>query len=234
MTRSQKLLLPLALVAGAALPALALADDDDLRTRGADDCVLVVDRETTVTPSLAEVATTNPLREAAVLTLAKSDAAAELRVKLRQDVARGGDDDGERGRGPGRRGGLRVVEVADDQYRVSVAKPEGGRVTFTSERVRPRPGKLTLRLRAVVADAEGEPARSYRATVQVRAYQEVCAEDEAATTTGATTTEAADAPAAATTTTDTTPDAARGVERAEDEREDERRGRGRGRDRDRD
>lgn len=233
MNRTQKLLLPLALVAGAAVPALAVADEEDC---------LVPDRSVTVTSALADAATTNPLREAAVLSFTASDPDAELRVKLRQDGVRGDDEDDERGRG--RRGGVRVVEVGEDAYRVSVRKPEGGDVTFTTDRVRSRPGALKLRLRAVVADAEGEPVRSYRATVQVKALQEVCAdEDEAGTTTGEAGTTTGEA---GTTTGETVPEPAqRSVSGADDddrdederkqeehedddEREGGRRGRGRG------
>ncbi len=223
MTRSQKLLLPFALLAGAAVPPLALADDED--------CT-VVDRSVALTPALAEVAATDPSREAAVLSFTASDPEAELRVKLRQDGVRGRED-----RGRGARGAVRVVEVADGAYRISVHKPQGGDVAFTTERVRATPGALKLRLRAVVADAEGEPVRAHRATVQVRALREVCEAEEdggtttgeTGTTTGETVTTTGETP---TTTGETTADgvAPRVLGSDDDGERGGRRGRGRGRD----
>ena len=116
---------------------------------------------------------------------------------------------------------MRVVEVAEGEYRVTVAKPQGGDLAFTTDSVRSQPAKLSLRLRAAVADAEGAPVRSLRATVHVRAFQEACAEgDETGTTTEGTTTVED-----GTTTTDES--AVRSV-RDGAEREDGRRGRGRG------
>ena len=155
MTTTFPRLLAAALLAGLAASASASA------ASASDDCRLRQDRadkRAIATDLVQEPA------DAALLAVTPRDEEEELRVRLH-------------GRGGGRHG-IRLAAAGEDRYRLSVRLREGETARFTERELRNRRGRLELRIRAAVADAEGERVRVVRATVRVLALVEECPQDE--------------------------------------------------------
>ena len=155
MTTTFPRLLAAALLAGLATSASASA------ASASDDCRLRQDRadkRAIATDLVQEPA------DAALLSVTPRDEEEELRVRLH-------------GRGGGRHG-IRLAAAGEDRYRLSVRLREGETARFTERELHNRRGRLELRIRAAVADAEGERVRVVRATVRVLALVEECPQDE--------------------------------------------------------
>ena len=157
MTTTFPRLLAAALLAGLATSTSASAS----AASASDDCRLRQDRADK--RAIATALVQEPA-DAALLSATPRDEEEELRVRLH-------------GRGGGRHG-IRLAAAGEDRYRLSVRLREGETARFTERELRNRRGRLELRIRAAVADAEGERVRVVRATVRVLALVEECPQDE--------------------------------------------------------